>query len=273
MSDYLSALLLGLVEGLTEFLPVSSTGHLILFGDVIGFKGPLAETFEIFIQLGAILAVVVLYFGRFKGLLDFSTSSGGIGDTGFKGLTGLYKLALGCAPAFILGAFLHGFIKSRLFYPIPVAVALIVGGLVLLLIERRNQTPSIFSVDTLSARNCLIIGLFQCAALWPGISRSAATIAGGLVLGLERKVAAEFSFFLAVPIMCAAVAFDLYKNTFAFGPHELKIFACGFVVAFISAVLAIRVFIGILSRFSLTPFAIYRILLGAVVLLSLKVPI
>lgn len=263
MSEYLIALILGLVEGLTEFIPVSSTGHLILFGNALSFTGPLADSFEVIIQLGAILAVVVLYFNRFLGLLDFSQR----GASGFRGFAGLSKIAVASVPAFVLGGLLHKIIKSALFSPVPVAAALIIGGVVMIVVEGLNRAPDTNQVEQLTLSQAWKIGLFQCFALWPGMSRSASTIIGGLLVGVSRSTAAEFSFVLAVPVMFGATALDAWKNRELLMASNWQIIAIGFVVSFITAVGAIRFFMALLARFNLKPFGIYRILLGALVLL------
>lgn len=255
-SPSISATLQGLVEGLTEFLPVSSTGHLILVGDLIQFTGDKAETFDIFIQLGAILAVVVLYFNRFLGLLDFRSR------TSFRGWDGLWKLAVACLPAFVLGALLHGLIKRLLFAPLPVACALIVGGVIMLIVERRHSNPSVEEVEEISYTKAFGIGLFQCLALWPGMSRSASTIIGGMILGTSRRAAAEFSFLVAVPVMVAATSFDMLKSYRLLSHEDIPVFAIGFVVSFLTAIAAIKFFMALLNRWTLVPFGVYRILLG-----------
>lgn len=260
------AILLGIVEGLTEFIPVSSTGHLILFGNALGFKGNTAASFEIFIQLGAILAVVVLYFKDFQGLLDFR----GIGDTAhsFSGLHGLLKLFLACLPAFVLGALAHDFIKEKLFSSFSVAIALIAGGLIMLMIESGNKTAQqqTTQLANISPMQALKVGFFQCISLWPGISRSGATIVGGMLCGLERKLAAQFSFLVAVPVMSAAVLYDLLKSSAVLTREDMLVFATGFVVSFVTALFAIKFFISLLNRMTLKPFAYYRIALGILVL-------
>lgn len=263
----LKAVLLGIVEGLTEFIPVSSTGHLILFGRAIGFEGALADSFDIFIQLGAILAALVLYFPRFTGLLDLRNSWRNP-DKKFRGWDGIFSLFLACLPAFVAGALLHGFIKEYLFSPVPVAIALIVGGLALIWLENRQPARARQSELTeIRPLQCLGVGVFQCLALWPGMSRSGATIIGGMLLGLQRRTAAEFSFIVAVPVMFAAVSYDLLKSVKLLSPSELPVFAVGFVVSFIVALLAIRFFIALLDRLTLKPFGWYRVALGIAVLL------
>ena len=268
MSESLKAVILGAVEGLTEFIPVSSTGHLILTGKLIGFDGENAATFEIFIQLGAILAVVVLYLNRFRSLLDFSRSSDD-SEYGFSGRQGIGKLFVACLPAFVLGPLLHGHIKTYLFSPLTVSLALIVGGVVMILIERRELETQVLTLENLSYATCFNIGLFQCFALWPGVSRSGATIIGGMLLGLHRQLAAEFSFLVAVPVMIAAVSYDLMKSFGALGGEDIKVFAIGFVVSFVTAILAIKFFLGLLRTHTLIPFGVYRIGIGLLVLLLL----
>lgn len=263
MSELLSAILLGVVEGLTEFIPVSSTGHLILVGHFIRFTGSKVDTFEIFIQLGAILAVVVLYLPRFLALADLHSSSP------FAGLQGLLRLFIVSLPALILGAMLHGTIKEQLFSPWPVSLALIAGGIVMIAIERRKHEPTVQRLEEISLARCLGIGVFQCFSLWPGISRSASTIIGGVLLGLDRRTAAEFSFIAAVPVMCAAVGYDMLKNLSRLSTGDVPWFAAGFVVSFLTAIFAIRFFLSLLQRITLAPFGVYRILLGIVTLVVL----
>lgn len=256
-------ILLGIVEGLTEFLPVSSTGHLIILDRLLGLGGEKQATFDIFIQLGAILAVVVHYRKRFQKLLNFSTPSSALS---FEGPAGILKLAIATMPALIIGAVLHKWVKTHLFGVLPVSIGLIVWGVVILLVERRNIQPKVKGLDFLTLKQCLVIGLFQCFALWPGTSRSAATIIGAALLGVERRIAVEFSFFLAVPTLCAAVAFDLFKSRHLLSASDTWHFGLGFVVSFVAATLGIRFFLGLLSKYDLKPFAYYRIVLGLIVL-------
>jgi len=266
--NYLAiAIALGVLEGLTEFIPVSSTGHLILMGDLLSFTGPKADSFNVFIQLGAILAVVALYPHRFLALFDFSRAHGDK-PVGFRGMDGISKLVVTSIPALFFGALFHEAIKTRLFTPLPVAAALLLGGIIMVWIERRERTVLTTSVEELTLRQCFGIGLFQCLALWPGMSRSGSTIIGGMLLGLERKLAAEFSFLAAVPIMCAAVGYDLLKSRVFLEAADIPFFALGFLVSFVVAVAAIRFFVAIVSRYSLIPFGWYRIALGILVLVS-----
>jgi undecaprenyl-diphosphatase len=250
------AVLLGIVEGLTEFIPVSSTGHLIVAARLLGFQGERASTFLIFIQLGAILAVVLLERRRFLGLIR----PRGVG--GFDGPRGCGLLAVTTAPALVAGYLFHDLIKRRLFGPETVAVALLVGGIGILLIERYRPAPGTASVDGLGWTQALLIGVFQCLALWPGISRSAATIIGGLVLGLERKAAVTYSFLAAVPVMIVATLYDLLKSREVLVASDLVPFAVGFLVSLAAAAVAVRSFVALLGRFTLRPFGWYRILIA-----------
>lgn len=260
LSNITSVIYLGIVEGLTEFIPVSSTGHLVLFSRVIDLAGPKVKTFEIFIQLGAILAVVVLYHRRFRALLTPTN------DARFAGRTGCAKLILACIPAFILGALFHEVIKSELMTAVPVALGLILGGIMLAAVESRKTPRETIELDMVTYRQALLVGVFQCMALWPGMSRSGSTIIGGLLAGMDRRVAAEFSFLVAVPVMLAAASYDLWQSRSILEPADVTTFGLGFVVAFVTAVAAIKFFLALLARFKLTVFAIYRILLGVFVL-------
>ena len=249
MSDLVKGLLQGVVEGLTEFVPVSSTGHLILFGSAIGFDGPKADTFNVFIQAGAILAVVALYARRLPWLLE----------------SGWLKVAVATVPALLLGFLLHHQIKQYLFNPFSVAVALVVGGIALVIVERRPQTEQT-ELEKINLKQALYVGLFQCLALWPGISRAGSTIGGARLVGLGRLASAEFSFILAVPVILAAAGYDLLKGWKDLSLSDLPLFATGFVVAFLTALVAIRFFVRILQRYSLAVFGYYRIILGLLVL-------
>jgi len=273
IADWLAAIILGLVEGLTEFVPVSSTGHLILAGHLIGFEGARASVFEIFIQLGAILAVVFLYWRRFWRLIPtrFDLGEENLGPArGFSGLRGLLLLALTSLP-FMLGGFVaHDLIKGPLFNPTTVAIGLGVGGLAILLVEPRLPRARLEGLDAMTWRVALGIGLCQCLALWPGVSRAAATILGAMILGVERKTAAEYSFFAAVPVMVVATGYDLLSNLSILQPSDLAIFALGFIVALISALFAVRVFIRLLGNHTLQPFGWYRIAIAALVLLVMR---
>ncbi len=259
MTSYLNAILLGIVEGLTEFLPVSSTGHLIISGHLLGFTGPKAETFEIVIQLGAILAVAVLYWKTFVGLIRPNGRA-------FSGLNGLTLLFLTSLPAALLGLFAHSAIKEHLFSPITVAFALAVGAVAILVVEKLPAKNRVRDLDGITPALALGIGCFQCLSLWPGFSRSAATIMGGMILGAERRTAAEYSFVAAVPIMIAATGYDLLKSWRLFSPDDFSLLAVGFAVSFVAAWIAVKGFIALLGRLTLRSFAWYRLALAPVVL-------
>lgn len=263
MTSWYVAVILGIVEGLTEFLPVSSTGHLILTGHLLGFTGQKAETFEVVIQLGAILAVVLLYRERFWGLLKTDK------DKPFSGIRGLYLLFLTSLPASVVGLLAHKTIKTYLFSPFTVACALAFGAIMILIVESRDKTEEITTLDEITPKLALGIGCFQCLALWPGFSRSAATIMGGMLLGAKRMVAAEYSFIAAVPIMFAATGYDFLKNYELFEYGDLLFLAVGFGVSFLSAWAAVRTFIFLLGKLTLRPFAIYRLALAPLVFLFL----
>lgn len=255
----LIALMLGLVEGLTEFLPISSTGHLILAGQLLGFSGEKAKVFMIAIQLAAILAVVWEYRAKL-GHVATSVHT----DPASRRLA--MNLLAGFLPAAVLGFLFYKEIKGYLFNPIVVASALVIGGVLILWAERRKHTVTIETVDALNWQRALAVGFAQALAMVPGTSRSGATIIGGLFLGLSRKAAAEFSFFLAIPTMLAATAYDLYKNWRLFDVNDVPLFAIGGAAAFISALIAVRTLIKFVSRHDYTVFAWYRIVFGGVVL-------
>jgi len=251
----LQAAILGLVEGLTEFIPVSSTGHLILLIDLLGFHGPSGQVFEIVIQLGAILAVVVAYAPQLTGLVVRAPS-----DRASRRF--LLAVLLAFLPAAIVGGLLHDFIKHVLFSPSVVAAALILGGIAILLIERLGPVAVHDDIAEFSPRLSVGVGAFQVLAMIPGVSRSGATIMGALLLGVERSTATQFSFFLAIPTMLAATVFDLYKNMQALNLTDIEVIAVGFVTAFLSALVVIRWLIGYVSRNGFGVFAWYRIALG-----------
>ncbi|WP_075183047.1 undecaprenyl-diphosphate phosphatase [Pantoea sp. 1.19] len=260
------AAILGVVEGLTEFLPVSSTGHMIIVGHLLGFEGPKAATFEVVIQLGSILAVVVMYWRRLFALIGLRFGEVPHEGSGSGRLT-LGHILLGMLPAVVIGLLLHDAIKS-LFNPINVMYALVVGGVLLLAAELlKPKTPKAEGIDDLTYRQALVIGCFQCLALWPGFSRSGATISGGMLMGVSRYAAAEFSFVLAVPMMMGATVLDLYKSLSFLTLADLPMFAVGFVTAFIVALIAIKTFLHLIKRMSFIPFAIYRFLVAGAVYL------
>jgi undecaprenyl-diphosphatase len=267
MWEIIVAAIMGVVEGLTEFVPVSSTGHLIIVGNLLRFTDETAKCFEVVIQLGAILSVVFLYWGRFKGLFNFRKTGG------FYGIRGWWLLFLTSLPAAVAGVVIYKPMKAYLFHPIPVVIALAVGAIGILLAEKFKPVPNVKSLDELNWRHALSVGLFQCLSLWPGMSRAASTIVGGMFSRLDRMIAAEYSFLAAVPIMFAATAKDLYENRDALCKEDIPVFAVGFVVSFIVAVIAIKTFIKLLGKWTLKPFAYYRLVLAAVfaVLVWMKV--
>jgi undecaprenyl-diphosphatase len=267
MSEWLIATVLGIVEGLTEFLPVSSTGHLILVGELLRFTGERAETFEIAIQLGAILAVVVVYRQLFAGLLSAGLRGQALlPRAGEKRLTWAH-LAVACAPAFVLGFLLHSPIKHHLFSAATVLVGLVLGAGVMVAAEqiasRRPTGPRAESLDEVTLSQALVVGCVQCLALWPGFSRSGSTISGGLLAGCNRRTAAELSFIVAVPVMLAATGYDLLKSIHLLDATFLTTLAIGFVVSFLVAWVAVLGFLKLVQRVSLTPFAVYRVVMAA----------
>ncbi len=253
MQEILNAVWLGLIEGVTEFLPISSTGHLILAADLLQFTGSQAKTFEVVVQFAAILAVIHIYRDRFRGLLRPPP------DTRFSGRYGLWLLFLTTLPAGLLGLLAHSQIKEHLFAPAPVALALGAGALGLLLVEYKRPAVRARSLDDLGWKIALGVGLFQCLALWPGFSRAAATIMGAMFLGAERKLAAEYSFLAAVPIIAAASGFELLTSWTELTVHTLLVLLTGCLVSFLSAWLVVKGFLHLLDHFTLKPFAYYRI--------------
>ena len=256
----LKAVILGVIEGFTEFLPISSTGHLILAGHLLDFNDEKGKVFELVIQTGAMLAVVWEYRLRFWGVLC------GLGSSQ-EARRFVTNLAVAFMPAAILGLAFGKYIKAYLFKPVPVATAFIVGGLIILWVERRSSSaPRIERVDDMGWKDALKVGLAQAMALIPGTSRSGATIIGGMLFGLSRRAATEFSFFLAVPTLMAAGAYDLYKNRGLLSIADLPLFGVGSIAAFISAFLCVRWLLRYIISHDFTVFAWYRIVFGLVVL-------
>jgi len=258
---YLKAALLGVVEGLTEFLPISSTGHLIIAGQLIGFTGEKAKVFEIVIQSGAMLAVVWEFRARFG-----------------RALAGLHRdrvsqrfainLLVAFLPAALLGLAFAGLIKQHLFHAVPVAAAFIIGGLIILWVERSPRRIVVEQVDDMTWKDALKVGLAQSVALIPGMSRSGATIIGGMLFGLSRRAATEFSFFLAVPTLIAAGVYDFYKNRALLDAGDLGVFSVGFIVSFVSAFLCVRWLLRYIATHDFSAFAWYRIAFGVIVLVT-----
>lgn len=261
--DYLSVLLISLLEGLTEFIPVSSTGHMIILEHLLGLHGEAIASFSIFIQLGAISAVAWLYWHRFRPF--FSTCF--YKDT-FQ-LDFAIKIVIASIPVLVCGALFHSAIKTLLFSARPVAIALIVGGLLMLYAEQKPLLKSDESEVQISRRQALWIGLFQCLSLWPGMSRSGSCMIGSRLIGIPNKIAAEFSFIIAVPIMCAAVGYDLLKSMNELSIDYLGFFSLGFIISGITGILAIKFFIALLGKTTLIPFGVYRVIVGAVILATL----
>lgn len=256
----LKALILGVVEGLTEFLPVSSTGHLIIVGDLLSFNDEVGKVFEIVIQLGAILAVCWEYRARLG-----KVARGLTNDPAAQRFVGNVFIAF--LPAAFMGLLFIKSIKAHLFNPFSVAIAFIVGALVIFWVEKKAFHPRIDSVDKMTWKDALKVGLAQCFALIPGTSRSGATIMGGMVFGLSRQAATEFSFFLAIPIMFVATFYDVFKHWHLLHYHHLGTFAVGFITAFISAFIAIRALLRYVAHHSFIGFAWYRIIFGVLLLI------
>ncbi|MFA7281487.1 MAG: undecaprenyl-diphosphate phosphatase [Sterolibacterium sp.] len=259
----LHALILGIVEGLTEFLPVSSTGHLILVGDLLHFNDEKGKVFEIVIQFGAILAVVWEYRSK------IAEVACGLGSNPAAQRFAI-NLFIAFIPLALLGLLFHKTIKAILFQPVPVALAFIIGGFFILWAERRRHVIRIETVEQLGMLDALKLGLAQALALIPGTSRSGATIIGGLFFGLSRKAATEFSFFLAIPTLTVATFYQLYKERALFSFDDMGMFAVGFGAAFVSAFFCVRWLLRYISHHDFVPFAWYRIAFGAVVLVTWK---
>jgi undecaprenyl-diphosphatase len=252
MNDLLKALVLGVVEGLTEFLPISSTGHLILAGELLNASDERWNVFNIVIQTGAMLAVLWEYRARF-----------------FRIDVNLYRnLIVAFIPAAVLGLLFSKYIKSYVFHAAPVALAFIVGGVIILIVEKRSFQPRVETAQAMTWRDALKVGVAQCFALIPGTSRSGATIIGGMLFGLSRRAATEFSFFLAVPTLIAAGLYDLWKHREILSAADAPVFGVGSVVSFIAAFVVIRWLIRYVATHDFKPFAWYRIAFGLVVLLT-----
>lgn len=250
---YFEAIVLAIIEGLTEFLPVSSTGHMIIGSALMGMEPtPFLKLFTIVIQLGTILSVLVLYFKRFFKSFDF-----------------YFKLIVAAIPASILGLLFNDFIDSLLESPLNVAIMLVVGGVILLFVDKWFNKPTVDNSDDISYKQALTIGLYQCLALIPGTSRSASTIVGGMTQKLTRKAAAEFSFFLALPMMFGASVVKLYKflkEGHTFTGEEVNLLIVGNIIGFIVAIIAIKTFINILTKYGFKAFGWYRIVVGLVII-------
>lgn len=267
MNDYMIAVILGIVEGFTEYLPVSSTGHMILVGDWLGFDGPRASVFEVFIQLGAILSVLIIYKEKFIRMLYqyrcwnlFRRENWFRTDTGLT----LAHVAAGIVPVMGIGYLAHHAIKTYLFSAGTVIIGLIIGGLFMLAAEKAHMQVRCKDVEKMTIVQAFLVGAFQILALWPGFSRSGSTIAGGLFLGMSRKAAADFSFIIAVPVMIVACFYDLLKSLSYLSSNDLIMIAIGFVTAFIVAYVSVLWFLKFLNKSTLASFAYYRFVVALV---------
>jgi undecaprenyl-diphosphatase len=255
----IKALILGIVEGLTEFLPISSTGHLIIAGSLLDYTNDQSKVFEIVIQFAAILAVCWLYRARLLGVIRDMWTAG-------PAQRFALNILIAFMPAAVLGFLLHSLIKAHLFNPISVAFALIVGGFVILWVEKRDLPVRFASVEDITWREALKVGFAQAIAMFPGVSRAGATIMGGVFFGLSRQAATELSFFLAIPTMLAATVLDVYKARDILSLDDIPVFAVGFVTSFIFAMLAIKGLLRFISHHNFNAFAWYRIVFGLIVL-------
>ncbi len=267
MNDYMIAVILGIVEGFTEYLPLSSTGHMILVGDWLGFDGPRASVFEVFIQLGAILSVLIIYKEKFIRMLYqyrcwnlFRRENWFRTDTGLT----LAHVAAGIVPVMGIGYLAHHAIKTYLFSAGTVIIGLIIGGLFMLAAEKAHMKVRCKDVEKMTIVQAFLVGAFQMLALWPGFSRSGSTIAGGLFLGMSRKAAADFSFIIAVPVMIVACFYDLLKSLSYLSGNDLVMIAIGFVTAFIVAYVSVLWFLKFLNKSTLASFAYYRFVVALV---------
>ncbi len=255
---WLAAILLGLLEGVTEFIPVSSTGHLVLAIEFFGVKMVPEHVFEIVIQLGAILAVCVVYWRRL-----WAKAIGVFNDPAARRF--VYGILAAFGPAVVIGLLIGDYVKDLFFHANVIAAALILGGIVMILVERRHIPVKFSDADSIPPLTALKIGVVQCLAFIPGVSRSGATIVGARLMGVDAKAAAEFSFFVAIPTMVGATAYDLYKARDSLSADGATIIAIGFVVSFVSALAIIKPFLAFVSRKGLLPFAYYRIGLGLLI--------
>lgn len=257
----IQAIIMAIVEGLTEFIPVSSTGHLILAGKLIGFTGGFANLFSVVIQLGAILAIVVLYWNKLW------NSVKNIFAPDRRGLKFWTNIIVAAIPGVILGFLFDDMIEAKLFYTFPVSIALVVGGILMIVMENKyRRGKKINDVDKITVRQAFIVGVFQCLALWPGMSRSASTIIGGWIAGLSTVAAAEFSFFLAIPMMVGASGLSLIKGGMAMSSIEVVALTIGFVASFIVALVVVEKFLKFLQKKPMRIFAVYRIFIGIILL-------
>ncbi|MBZ9637622.1 undecaprenyl-diphosphate phosphatase [Clostridium sp. FP1] len=260
------AIIIAIVEGITEFIPISSTGHMIIVGNIINFKGAFANSFEVVIQLGAILAIIVLYWNKiWSSVVEFFKAK----PSGIKFWT---NIIVAFIPAAVFGFILNDKIDKYLFNPGTVALALVVGGILMIIIENKFRTvDKTKSVEKISIKQAFKIGCFQCFALWPGMSRSASTIMGGWISGVSTVAATEFSFFLAIPTMFGATALTLFKSGMNFSSGEIIILFIGFVTAFLVALIVVEKFVSYLKKKPMKVFAIYIIIIGIALLILIKI--
>ncbi|PYI57166.1 undecaprenyl-diphosphate phosphatase [Paenibacillus flagellatus] len=267
--DLFVAIVLGIVEGLTEFAPVSSTGHMILVDDMMLhskelFPASVANSFKVVIQLGSILAVLVVFRSRFIDLLGLSRRKG-TGTVRGPRLK-LMQVIVGLIPAGIIGVLFEDYIDEYLFSVETVLIGLVLGGVLMIVADKlRPRTPAADTVDKITYKQALGVGLFQCLGMWPGFSRSGSTISGGVLLGMSHRAASDFTFIMAVPIMAGASLISLAKHWDAFTPEALPFFIAGFISAFVFALVSIRFFLKLIQRIKLVPFAIYRFVLAALI--------
>jgi len=259
------AIIIAIVEGITEFIPISSTGHMIIVGNVINFKGAFANSFEVVIQLGAILAIIVLYWNKiWSSVVEFFKAK----PSGIKFWT---NIIVAFIPAAVLGFLFNDKIDKYLFNPTTVALALVVGGILMIIIENKFRSEDkTKSIEKISIKQAFKIGCFQCFALWPGMSRSASTIMGGWISGVSTVAATEFSFFLAIPTMFGATALTLFKSGINFSSGEIITLFIGFVTAFLVALIVVEKFVSYLKKKPMKVFAIYRIIVGIALLFIIK---
>jgi undecaprenyl-diphosphatase len=258
MHDVVRAIILGIVQGLTEFIPVSSTGHLIIAGELLEFSGSFAKTFDIAIQLGSIMAVVIIYKDHFREYLRPKPN--------LNIYPNIFHIAITLIPVVIIGYLTHDAIKKYLFSPFTVAVGLILGSFLMIFADYYHKHTK--KNEKIGYKNAFLVGIFQCFALWPGMSRSGSTISGGILTGMDHKSAASYSFICAVPVMLMATVFELYKNGAAIDSREFMLLWIGFVVAFVVGWASIVFLLKLLSKIKLFPFAIYRIILAILILAS-----
>jgi len=254
MLELIKAIILGVIEGLTEFLPISSTGHLILAAEIMDLSGEKFKTFEVVIQFGAVLAVFVLYFKRFFALLKFRLNEG----------LNIMHFILAMLPAAAIGLLLHDVIKTYLFSSTTVVVGLILGAILMIIADFRKREITALELDDITYKQAFLIGVFQILALWPGFSRSGSTISGGMLNGVSQKAAAEFTFLISVPIMAGASLLDLVQNRAGLTASDLPLFLIGLCSAFIVAMIAVVTFINLIKKLKLSYFAYYRIVLAII---------